>query len=67
MYTWEPSFSSKLLAIRENEMKYLRKIATVTAFSALCSIHSPFFVSMFVMFSTYIKGSYRYYVLSIPM
>ena len=45
MYAWENSFISKILTIRDREVKILRKIAIVSSFVILFTIHSPFFVS----------------------
>ncbi|KAK3094622.1 hypothetical protein FSP39_004144, partial [Pinctada imbricata] len=49
MYTWEPSFTSKLLGIRGGEMKFLGKFANVTSVAILLSAHSPFFMTFSVL------------------
>ncbi|XP_061170519.1 multidrug resistance-associated protein 1-like [Saccostrea echinata] len=60
MYTWEPSFTKKLLNIRSREMVFLKKVCVVTAFSTLFSVHSPFMMSYFVLliFTLMTSGNY---------
>ncbi|KAK3096100.1 hypothetical protein FSP39_023229 [Pinctada imbricata] len=71
MYTWEPAFTSKILNIRESEMKILRKLATVLSFTILISVHSPFFMQfsillLYVLLSTssYLSASKIFVALS---
>ncbi|KAJ8311655.1 hypothetical protein KUTeg_011010 [Tegillarca granosa] len=58
MYAWEPWFSERIISIRKKELRCLKLIAVIVAFSILCSNHSPFFMNYF-MFLIYILTSYR--------
>ncbi|XP_062605644.1 multidrug resistance-associated protein 1-like, partial [Saccostrea cucullata] len=59
MYTWEPSFTKKLLDIRLREMVFFKKVCVVTAFSTLFSVHSPFMMSYLVLLIfTSMSGNY---------
>ncbi|KAK3095411.1 hypothetical protein FSP39_014366 [Pinctada imbricata] len=60
MYTWEPSFTSKVLDIRDGEMKFLKKVATVTSWSLLLSIHSPFLMQFSILMLYVLLSSSSY-------
>uniref|UniRef100_A0A8C9FXF1 ABC transmembrane type-1 domain-containing protein n=1 Tax=Pavo cristatus TaxID=9049 RepID=A0A8C9FXF1_PAVCR len=44
LYAWEPSFSEKVLEIRKNELRVLKKSAYLTSLSNFAWISSPFLV-----------------------
>lgn len=45
LYAWEPSFAKKVLEIRKNELRVLRKSAYLNALSTFAWVSAPFMVS----------------------
>ncbi|KAJ8311733.1 hypothetical protein KUTeg_011088 [Tegillarca granosa] len=60
MYAWETVFTDKIIKIRIGEMRLLSRIAVVTAFSILFSIHSPFLMHYFLILA-YILTSAQFF------
>lgn len=56
MYGWEPSFMEKIQAIRQNEIKCLRKYAVYAATTIVFAVHSPFMMN-FVLVLIYVLTS----------
>lgn len=44
LYAWEPSFSEKVLEMRKNELRVLKKSAYLNSLSNFAWISSPFLV-----------------------
>ncbi|NXP41332.1 MRP3 protein, partial [Leiothrix lutea] len=53
LYAWEPSFSEKVLEIRKNELRVLRKSAYLNSLSTFAWISAPFLVAL-TTFAVYI-------------
>lgn len=45
LYAWEPSFSEKVLEIRKNELRVLKKSAYLNSLSNFAWISAPFLVN----------------------
>ncbi|XP_069135571.1 multidrug resistance-associated protein 1-like isoform X2 [Argopecten irradians] len=56
MYAWEPSFTEKVLAIRQQELTRLKHIAYLQGFTTFCFLLAPFVV-MLATFATYVVTS----------
>ncbi|NWU91498.1 MRP3 protein, partial [Upupa epops] len=54
LYAWEPSFSEKVLEIRKNELRVLKKSAYLNSLSTFAWICSPFLVAL-TTFSVYVS------------
>lgn len=46
LYAWEHHFEKKLLALREEELKYLRRNQLIGAFTFMMFFSTPFIVSV---------------------
>uniref|UniRef100_A0A8C3M2P1 Canalicular multispecific organic anion transporter 2 n=1 Tax=Chrysolophus pictus TaxID=9089 RepID=A0A8C3M2P1_CHRPC len=53
LYAWEPSFSEKVLEIRKNELRVLKKSAYLNSLSNFAWISSPFLVAL-TTFAVYV-------------
>ncbi|XP_052544029.1 ATP-binding cassette sub-family C member 3 isoform X4 [Tympanuchus pallidicinctus] len=53
LYAWEPSFSEKVLNIRKNELRVLKKSAYLNSLSSFAWISSPFLVAL-TTFAVYV-------------
>ncbi|XP_020670742.3 ATP-binding cassette sub-family C member 3 isoform X1 [Pogona vitticeps] len=53
LYAWEPSFAEKVLEIRKNELRILKKSAYLNAISTFAWISAPFLVAL-TTFSVYV-------------
>lgn len=49
LYAWEPSFSEKVLEIRKNELRVLKKSAYLNSLSTFAWISAPFLVNWICM------------------
>ncbi|XP_033748018.1 LOW QUALITY PROTEIN: multidrug resistance-associated protein 1-like [Pecten maximus] len=56
MYAWEPSFTEKVLEIRQQELRRLKHIAIFRGFTTFCFLLAPFVV-MLATFATYVVTS----------
>ncbi|XP_009988302.1 PREDICTED: canalicular multispecific organic anion transporter 2 [Tauraco erythrolophus] len=54
LYAWEPSFSEKVLEIRKNELRVLKKSAYLNSLSTFAWISSPFLVAL-TTFAVYVS------------
>ncbi|XP_014733665.1 PREDICTED: canalicular multispecific organic anion transporter 2 [Sturnus vulgaris] len=54
LYAWEPSFSEKVLEIRKNELRILKKSAYLHSLSTFAWICAPFLVAL-TTFSVYVS------------
>uniref|UniRef100_A0A8C9NP64 ATP binding cassette subfamily C member 3 n=2 Tax=Serinus canaria TaxID=9135 RepID=A0A8C9NP64_SERCA len=54
LYAWEPSFSEKVLEIRKNELKVLKKSAYLNSLSTFAWISAPFLVAL-TTFAVYVS------------
>ncbi|NWR48200.1 MRP3 protein, partial [Regulus satrapa] len=54
LYAWEPSFSEKVLEIRKNELRVLKKSAYLNSLSTFAWISAPFLVAL-TTFSVYVS------------
>ncbi|NXW59282.1 MRP3 protein, partial [Eurystomus gularis] len=54
LYAWEPSFSEKVLEIRKNELRVLKKSAYLNSVSAFAWISAPFLVAL-TTFAVYVS------------
>uniref|UniRef100_A0A8C3UX15 Canalicular multispecific organic anion transporter 2 n=1 Tax=Catharus ustulatus TaxID=91951 RepID=A0A8C3UX15_CATUS len=54
LYAWEPSFSEKVLEIRKNELRVLRKAAYLNSVSTFAWISAPFLVAL-TTFAVYVS------------
>ncbi|KFP36442.1 Canalicular multispecific organic anion transporter 2, partial [Chlamydotis macqueenii] len=54
LYAWEPSFSEKVLEIRKNELRVLKKAAYLNSLSTFAWISAPFLVAL-TTFSVYVS------------
>ncbi|KAF4797403.1 Canalicular multispecific organic anion transporter 2 [Turdus rufiventris] len=54
LYAWEPSFSEKVLEIRKNELRVLKKAAYLNSVSTFAWISAPFLVAL-TTFSVYVS------------
>ncbi|NXC45150.1 MRP3 protein, partial [Penelope pileata] len=54
LYAWEPSFSEKVLEIRKNELRVLKKSAYLNSLSNFAWISSPFLVAL-TTFAVYVS------------
>ncbi|KFP80701.1 Canalicular multispecific organic anion transporter 2, partial [Apaloderma vittatum] len=54
LYAWEPSFSEKVLEIRKNELRVLKKSAYLNSVSTVAWISAPFLVSL-TTFAVYVS------------
>lgn len=46
LYAWEPSFAEKVLEIRKNELRVLKKSAYLNSISTFAWISAPFLVGL---------------------
>ncbi|KFR15692.1 Canalicular multispecific organic anion transporter 2, partial [Opisthocomus hoazin] len=53
LYAWEPSFSEKVLEIRKNELRVLKKSAYLNSLSTFAWISAPFLVAL-TTFAVYV-------------
>ncbi|XP_068007071.1 ATP-binding cassette sub-family C member 3 isoform X2 [Melanerpes formicivorus] len=53
LYAWEPSFSGKVLEIRQNELRVLRRAAYLTSLSSFAWVSAPFLVAL-TTFAVYV-------------
>ncbi|NXK48651.1 MRP3 protein, partial [Chauna torquata] len=53
LYAWEPSFSEKVLEIRKNELRVLKKSAYLNSLSTFAWISAPFLVAL-MTFTVYV-------------
>ncbi|XP_060108083.1 ATP-binding cassette sub-family C member 3 [Heteronotia binoei] len=53
LYAWEPSFAEKVLEIRKNELRVLRKAAYLNALSTFAWVSAPFLVAL-TTFAVYV-------------
>ncbi|NXJ41958.1 MRP3 protein, partial [Ciconia maguari] len=54
LYAWEPSFSEKVLEIRKNELRVLKKSAYLNSLSTFAWISAPFLVAL-TTFAVYVS------------
>ncbi|NWQ90902.1 MRP3 protein, partial [Burhinus bistriatus] len=54
LYAWEPSFSQKVLEIRKNELRVLKKSAYLNSLSTFAWISAPFLVAL-TTFAVYVS------------
>ncbi|XP_054077791.1 ATP-binding cassette sub-family C member 3 isoform X1 [Rissa tridactyla] len=54
LYAWEPSFSEKVLEIRKNELRVLKKSAYLNSVSTFAWISAPFLVAL-TTFAVYVS------------
>ncbi|KFP32343.1 Canalicular multispecific organic anion transporter 2, partial [Colius striatus] len=54
LYAWEPSFSQKVMEIRKNELRVLKKSAYLNSLSTFAWISAPFLVAL-TTFSVYVS------------
>uniref|UniRef100_A0A672VBH8 ATP binding cassette subfamily C member 3 n=1 Tax=Strigops habroptila TaxID=2489341 RepID=A0A672VBH8_STRHB len=54
LYAWEPSFSEKVLEIRKNELRVLKKSAYLNSLSSFAWISAPFLVAL-TTFAVYVS------------
>ncbi|NXX95541.1 MRP3 protein, partial [Centropus bengalensis] len=54
LYAWEPSFSDKVLEIRKNELRVLKKSAYLHAVSTFAWVSAPFLVAL-TTFAVYVS------------
>ncbi|NWS94623.1 MRP3 protein, partial [Mionectes macconnelli] len=54
LYAWEPSFSAKVLEIRKNELRVLKKSAYLNSLSTFAWISAPFLVAL-TTFAVYVS------------
>ncbi|NWZ27832.1 MRP3 protein, partial [Asarcornis scutulata] len=54
LYAWEPSFSEKVLEIRRNELRVLKKSAYLNSLSTFAWISAPFLVAL-TTFAVYVS------------
>ncbi|KAJ7415101.1 Canalicular multispecific organic anion transporter 2 [Pitangus sulphuratus] len=54
LYAWEPSFSEKVLDIRKNELRVLKKSAYLNSLSTFAWISAPFLVAL-TTFAVYVS------------
>ncbi|XP_062448120.1 ATP-binding cassette sub-family C member 3 isoform X2 [Rhea pennata] len=53
LYAWEPSFSAKVLEIRKNELRVLKKSAYLNSLSTFAWVSAPFLVAL-TTFAVYV-------------
>ncbi|KFV63671.1 Canalicular multispecific organic anion transporter 2, partial [Dryobates pubescens] len=53
LYAWEPSFSGKVLEIRQNELRVLRRAAYLSSLSNFAWVSAPFLVAL-TTFAVYV-------------
>ncbi|KAJ6660365.1 hypothetical protein lerEdw1_017788 [Lerista edwardsae] len=53
LYAWEPSFAGKILEIRKNELRVLRKSAYLNSLSTFAWVSAPFLVAL-TTFAVYV-------------
>ncbi|NWZ41535.1 MRP3 protein, partial [Brachypodius atriceps] len=58
LYAWEPSFSEKVLEIRKNELRVLKKSAYLNSLSTFAWISAPFLVAL-TTFAVYVSVDER--------
>ncbi|NXD67183.1 MRP3 protein, partial [Eolophus roseicapillus] len=54
LYAWEPSFSEKVLEIRKNELRVLKKSAYLNSLSTFAWVSAPFLVAL-TTFAVYVS------------
>ncbi|NXG29334.1 MRP3 protein, partial [Dromaius novaehollandiae] len=54
LYAWEPSFSAKVLEIRKNELRVLKKSAYLNSLSTFAWVSAPFLVAL-TTFAVYVS------------
>ncbi|XP_025902601.1 canalicular multispecific organic anion transporter 2 isoform X1 [Nothoprocta perdicaria] len=54
LYAWEPSFAAKVLEIRKNELRVLRKSAYLNSLSTFTWVSAPFLVAL-TTFAVYVS------------
>ncbi|NXE48712.1 MRP3 protein, partial [Casuarius casuarius] len=54
LYAWEPSFSAKVLEIRKNELRVLKKSAYLNSLSTFAWVSTPFLVAL-TTFAVYVS------------
>lgn len=57
LYAWEPSFAEKVLEIRKNELRVLKKAAYLNSLSTFAWVSAPFLVRFVGVPCSYVGGA----------